>query len=437
MAIHAADFTGYWKGEVMNLPIVFHITADGNKYTSTLNSPSQGAIGIPCDNTIITGDSIYISISQLRASYNGVIQADEMTIEGTFIQGQAFNMTLSPASPQDIAISRPQDPKPPFIYNSREVTFTNGNTTLAGTLTTPSYFSTFYPAVVLVTGSGAQNRDEEIMGHRPFAVIADYLTRSGIAVLRYDDRGIGGSSQGKPTDTSLDFATDAMAAVKFLKSQPSINPNAVGILGHSEGGSIALITAATMPDDIAFAISLAGVAVKGRDAMIEQNHMIAQASGQPLTPGIAQAVNDIFWAIDTIIDDNTLGAKIKKIMTEAAMHSREQIEQSVAVMTSPWYRSFIRLDMSQYLQHIKCPVLALNGEWDIQVSADQNLKAIKQTTPTAQIKEYPRLNHMFQESPSISQSLNYGNIQQTISPIVLSDIANFIIQTNKNLKTKQ
>lgn len=437
VAVHATDFIGYWKGEVMSLPLVFHIADHNGQYRATLSSPSQGAIEIPCDNTSITGDSIYISISQLGANFKGVMQHEERRIVGTFIQGMALSLTLTPASAQDIVITRPQDPKPPFLYNAREVTFTNGDITLAGTLTTPAQiFGSSSPAVVLVTGSGTQNRDEEIMGHRPFAVIADYLTRSGIAVLRYDDRGIGNSSQGKPTDTTLDFATDAMAAVKFLKSQPGINPAGVGILGHSEGGSIALITAATMPDDIAFAISLAGVAVKGRDAMIEQNHMIAQASGQPLPAHISQTVNNIFWAIDTITDNSLLTTKIKELMTDAAMHSDTQIEQSVLVMTSPWYKSFIRLDMSQYLPHIKCPVLTLNGEWDIQVSANQNLKAIKQTIPTAQIKEYPQLNHMFQESSSISQSLNYGNIQQTISPIVLSDIANFIIQTNKNLKTK-
>lgn len=190
-----------------------------------------------------------------------------------------------------------------------------------------------------------------------------------------------------------------------------------------------------MPDDIAFAISLAGVAVKGRDAMIEQNHMIARASSQELTADKAQAVNDIFWAIDTITNNDALGIKIREIMTTAATHSSSQIDQSVAIMTSPWYSAFIRLDMAQYLPLVKCPVLALNGQWDIQVGAEQNLNAIKQAIPTAQTIEYPRLNHMFQESASLSQSLSYGNIQQTISPIVLSDIAKFIITTAKNIKS--
>ena len=433
---HATDFVGYWKGEVMNLPIVFHITNHNGQYSATLSSPSQGAADIACDRTVISADSISIEISSLGMRYDGVMQADGKAITGTYIQGMALKLTLTPATAQDAAIVRPQDPKPPFFYNTREVTFANGDITLAATLTTPSpIFSPTSPAVVLVTGSGAQNRDEEIMGHRPFAVIADYLTRAGIAVLRYDDRGIGGSSQGKTTDTTLDFASDAMAAVNFLKSQPDINPAAVGVLGHSEGGSIALITAASMPDDIAFAISLAGVAVKGRDAMIEQNRMIARASSQELTADKAQAVNDIFWAIDTITDKDALGIKIREIMTTAATHSSSQIDQSVAIMTSPWYSAFIRLDMAQYLPLVKCPVLALNGQWDIQVGAEQNLNAIKQAIPSAQTIEYPRLNHMFQESASLSQSLSYGNIQQTISPIVLSDIAKFIITPAKNIKS--
>lgn len=319
---HATDFVGYWKGEVMNLPIVFHITNHNGQYSATLSSPSQGAVDIACDKTLISADSISIEIASLGIRYDGVMQADGKAITGTFVQGMALKLTLTPATAQDAAIVRPQDPKPPFFYNTREVTFANGDITLAATLTTPSpIFSPTSPAVVLVTGSGAQNRDEEIMGHRPFAVIADYLTRAGIAVLRYDDRGIGGSSQGKATDTTLDFASDAMAAVNFLKSQPDINPAAVGVLGHSEGGSIALIAAASMPDDIAFAISLAGVAVKGRDAMIEQNHMIARASSQELTADKAQAVNDIFWAIDTITDNDALGIKIREIMTTAATHT--------------------------------------------------------------------------------------------------------------------
>lgn len=436
VAIHAADFVGYWKGEVMNLPIVFHITNHDGQYSATLSSPTQGAIDIACDKTLISADSISIEIASLGMRYDGVMQADGKAISGTFVQGMALSLTLTPATAQDAAIIRPQDPKPPFIYNAREVTFANDDITLAATLTTPApLFGSSSPAVVLVTGSGAQNRDEEIMGHRPFAVIADFLTRSGIAVLRYDDRGVGGSSQGKPTDTTLDFASDAMAAVKFLKNQPGINPAAVGILGHSEGGSIALITAASIPDDIAFAISLAGVAVKGRDAMIEQNHMIARASGRELTADISHAVNNMFWAIDTITDNDALGIKIREIMTKAATHSSSQIDQSVAVMTSPWYSAFIRLDMAQYLPLVKCPVLALNGKWDIQVSAEQNINAIKQAIPTAQTVEYPRLNHMFQESASLSQSLSYGSIQQTISPTVLSDIANFIITTAKNSKS--
>lgn len=424
----ATDFTGYWKGEVMGLPIVFHITQDANNTSTTLSSPSQGAFEIPCDQTIITSDTIHIKHSSLGIEYCGTMQADPKSISGTFIQGAPFKMTLTPSTAEAAMPPRPQTPKPPFIYNSREVLFTNNGITLSGTLTTPTWnFGKSTPAVVLVTGSGVQNRDEEIMGHKPFAVIADYLTRAGIAVLRYDDRGVGNSSPGSPDDNTLNYATDAIAALKFLKQQSGIDTTKVGILGHSEGGSIALIVAATQPKDVAFAISLAGVAVKGRDAMIEQNRMIAQAMGKPMTAEIEQSITTLFNAIDSIQEVNTLANTIREILTKAEQHSPQQIEQSVSVMTSPWYTAFIRLDMAQYLPLVKCPTLALNGEWDIQVSASQNLKAIGQAIRGAITKEYPGLNHMFQESSSISSSLSYGSIQQTISPQVLSDITKFIL----------
>lgn len=434
LAVYAASalsnsFSGYWAGSVMNIPIVYHIYDTSGTTKSTLSSPSQGAFHLPCDETIINGDSIIIRISSLNAEYKGKMSSDRNSITGTFSQGISTEMTLTPATAESITPPRPQEPQPPFIYNSREVTFSHDGITLSGTLTTPSVsFGRRFQAVVLVSGSGAQNRDEEIYGHKPFAVIADHLTRAGIAVLRYDDRGIGGSSSGKPDDTTLDFVNDAIAAVNFLKQQKEIDSEQIGILGHSEGGTIALISAATHPDEIAFAISMAGVAVKGRDAMIEQNRMIATATGVPLTADIDQSVTRIFNAIDTIHDSAELSDTLRNIMTNTRQHSPRQIEQTVTVMTSPWYTAFIRLDTSEYLSCIKCPILAINGEWDLQVNSAQNLKAIKQALPHAITKEYPRLNHLFQESSSLAGSLNYGTIMQTISPQVLSDITDFIIK---------
>ncbi len=422
----AANVKGYWKGEVASLPLVFHLFDRDGELAATLDSPKQGAKDIPCESAVLRGDSLFIEMPLLRASFRGGISSDGNSILGVFTQGRAFLMTLVRTTEEASRLNRPQEPKPPFLYNSREVSFSHDGITLAGTLTTPMW-GRKHPAVVLVSGSGAQNRDEEIAGHKPFAVIADRLTKSGIAVLRYDDRGIGGSSAGSPDDTTLDFAQDALAAIDFLKEQPDIDPAKIGVIGHSEGGIIAYIAAARRPNDVAFAVSLAGPAVKGKDLMIEQNRMIAELAGQPLTPEQESNVAAIFTTIDSIKDADALSARLRELMLEGGNHSATEIDQSVKVMTSPWYVSFVRLDPSEYIASARCPILALNGEWDMQVSVAQNLEAVKQLNPSVETNAYPGLNHLFQETPSRSMSLSYGAIDQTISPQVLDDIARWIV----------
>lgn len=200
----AADVKGYWKGEVMTLPIVFHVFEKEGELAVTLDSPAQGAKDIPCESIVVSGDSVKINMPLLNASFSGVIESDGGSIRGIFTQGINVPLVLTRTTAEASMLYRPQEPKPPFVYNRREVEFTHDGITLAGTLTTPMWGKNF-PAVVLISGSGAQNRDEELMGHKPFAVIADYLTRSGIAVLRYDDRGVGGSTPGTADDTTFDF----------------------------------------------------------------------------------------------------------------------------------------------------------------------------------------------------------------------------------------
>lgn len=214
LSASAHEIVGYWKGDVMSLPIVFHVVEKGGGLSVTLDSPMQGAKDIPCESIELKGDSVVIKIPLLQASFKGVFETDENSIRGIFKQGVSVPLLLTRTTEESSKLYRPQEPKPPFVYNSREVTFGHDGITLAGTLTTPMW-GNHYPAVVLVTGSGAQNRDEEILGHKPFAVIADYLTRAGFAVLRYDDRGVGGSTKGNSDDTTLDYATDAIAAIEF------------------------------------------------------------------------------------------------------------------------------------------------------------------------------------------------------------------------------
>ena len=422
----ASDFVGHWKGKVANLPIVFHVSNDSG-WSATLDSPMQGAMDIPCGKVVVKGDSIEIDMPALRANYKGVIAQDDKSITGTFTQGMSLPLTLTRTTSEASQLNRPQEPQPPFVYNVNEVTFKNGDLTFAGTLTTPVWGKK-HKAVVLVSGSGAQNRDEELMGHKPFAVIADYLTRHGVAVLRYDDRGVGGSSKGSNDDTTLDFATDAMAAVEYLKSRNDIDTTHIGIIGHSEGGLIALINAATYPDDVNFIVTLAGPYVSGRDILIKQNHLMAETAGTPLSAQQSKDVEAIFNAIYNSTDSLQLAARLTEIMNATGNHSAEEIAQSVKVMSSPWYVEFVKLDPAKYLTNIKCPVLAMNGTWDFQVDATQNLEVAKVTIPTTTVKYYEGLNHLFQPSSSRQASMSYGAIETTISEQVLKDMMEWIIR---------
>ena len=419
----AGNVHGHWKGEVMTLPIVFHIFEKDGEMLATISSPAQGATDIPCEMVTVKGDSVKIKMLRLNASFKGVLSPDENSIKGQFKQGVEVPLVLTRTTAESAMLYRPQEPKPPFVYRQEEVTFNHGEISLAGTLTMPSWGRNF-PAVVLVSGSGAQNRDEELFGHKPFAVIADFLTRAGIAVLRYDDRGVGGSSAGSADDTTLDFAQDALAAVDYLKTRSEIDSKNIGIIGHSEGGTIAVICAAMRPDDVAFIVSLAGAMVKGRDVMVQQNCLLAEMSGNPLNEEQKREVETIFATIDSINEPDRLRDALKTLM---ASHGEARIEQSLKVMTSPWYMAFVKFDPSTHLAQVKCPFLALNGEWDAQVDATLNLEAVKRLVPSATVKSYKKMNHLFQEIPNFAQSMSYGNICQTISPIVLDDIATWVV----------
>ncbi|MBR6639688.1 MAG: alpha/beta hydrolase [Muribaculaceae bacterium] len=421
---YAADFVGHWKGTVANLPIVFHISND-SIWRVSLDSPQQGAFDIPCGTVAVEGDIILIDMPALRANFKGVMAQDDKSINGTFTQGMAIPIVLTRTTKEASRLNRPQEPQPPFVYHSQEVTFNNGDITLAGTFTKPIIGSK-HKAVVLVSGSGAQNRDEELFGHKPFAVIADYLTRHGIAVLRYDDRGVGGSSKGSDDATTLDLATDAMAAVDYLKSRNDIDTTHIGIIGHSEGGLIAVINAATHPNDVDFIVTLAGPYVKGKDILIKQNHLASEMAGMPLSESQAADVKVIFETIDASTDSTLLAADLRKIMSATGNHSEQEIEQTIKVMASPWYVAFVKLDPAKYLPQVKCPVLAMNGSWDFQVDATQNLGAARKALPHATVKEYEGLNHLFQPSSSRQASMSYGAIEITISAQVLKDIVEWI-----------
>ena len=287
--------------------------------------------------------------------------------------------------------------------------------TLAGTLTLPKGASRV-PAVVLITGSGPQDRDETILGHKPFKAIADSLGNHGIAVLRYADRGVGGSSMATGYETTRDFALDATAAVRYLLKRAEIDPKRTGYIGHSEGGTIAILN----HGDVAFVITLAAPGVKGKDLLIKQNEMIVRAAGSEWTPAMGSMVDSVFTLIDTCRDEAVLKSMLGRFPA---------VKGQVSILATPWYRTFVQLDPTPSLKAIaksRQPMLACNGEWDDQVNCDQNLSAIARWVPSATVKRYPQLNHLFQHCDKREQALNYSGNSEDFNPQVIADIVAFI-----------
>ena len=412
-----------------------------------MDSPDQGAKGIPVTTTTFEDSKLKISMVNLKAEYNGELK--ENRFEGTFKQnGMEFPMTLSREKIEKQMTKRPQDPVKPYPYYSEEVTFMNpkANIQLAGTLTLPKKDGIF-PAVVLITGSGPQNRDEEIMGHRPFLVISDYLTRNGIAVLRYDDRGVFQSKGDFKTATTPDFATDAESAVAFLKSRKEINPSKIGLMGHSEGGIIAPMVA-SHSKDISFIVMLAGTGLRGDKILLYQQEVIARASGLP-EAAIQRTREMNSKAYEMIVaakSDEALKADLAKYYAESLKNTPADLKQKgisdeemttllLKGTTTPWMLSFIRYDPVTALEKVKCPVLAVNGSKDLQVPARESLPAIERAlkkggNKQVTVKEYPGLNHLFQECKT-GLPAEYSEIEQTFSPVVLDEITKWIVNTTK------
>lgn len=440
--VTAQNITGTWNGKLTlpngALTIVFHISTDGNGYKTTLDSPDQGATGIVTASTSFQGSTLTVDIPVIHASYKGELKADGK-LHGTFTQGLPFPLTLSKG--EAAKLKRPQEPRPPYSYRMEDIKFRNeqAGITLAGTLTLPKEGNKF-PAVVLLTGSGPQNRDEEIMGHKPFLVIADHLTRNGIAVLRFDDRGTGQSEGNFQTATGADFAADAEAALKYLQSRKEVDPQKIGLLGHSEGGTVAF-TVAAKKNGPAFIISLAGTGIKGDSLMLKQAEAISKSQGR--SSDAWEKDKPELKRIYTLLAQDKSPAEIEKEFREevekavpTAMKNNEavkkQMENQLKTMTSPWYLYFMRHDPAADLRKIKCPVLAMNGDKDIQVDAVMNLNAIKGHIESngnrrVTIKVYPGLNHLFQHCQACTIA-EYGQLEETISPEVLKDITDWILR---------
>lgn len=404
---------GAWKGELNfqgnKLPLVFHFSADN----CTFDSPSQGAKGIPAEKSVGADSTIQIKVPAIGAIYVG--QKKGQTITGSFSQnGFSLPLLLTPGVYQ---VSRPQTPVPPYPYKEEQVSFNNDGFTFSGTLTLPANCDKKTPVVLMVTGSGLQNRDEELVDHKPFAVIADALARQGIASLRYDDRGYGVEGYKMDLFTTADFKQDAEAALKLLRKRFG----KVGILGHSEGGTIALMLAAENKAD--FVVSLAGMVLSGKETLISQNRKNMEMMGLP-----KETLDNYCAAVQKMLEDLASGKKLDELnFGNVPQELKPVLTQSIKQCDSPYFRYLLNLDIRKDLGKIKCPVLALNGTKDCQVECDANLQAIETGLSHCAHKTqaFSGLNHLFQHCET-GNVIEYQQIEETLSPEVLNTIISWL-----------
>ncbi|MCF0056615.1 S9 family peptidase [Dyadobacter sp. CY356] len=443
----AQDISGEWSG-ILKVPrgqlgLVLHVTKINGGYSATLDSPSQGAKGIPVNTVEYNNSVLKFTMTSLNAEYAGTLGADNI-FKGIFKQnGQSYPLDLGRGALEKPKLSRPQEPVKPYPYYSEDVKFDNAKDkiTLAGTLTLPAKEGNF-PAVILISGSGPQDRNEELLGHKPFLVLSDYLTKNGIAVLRYDDRGTAQSTGDFNTAITKDFATDAEAAVAYLKTRKEINRKKIGLIGHSEGGIIAPMIAAGS-DKVAFIVLLAGPGLPGDELLIKQAHLIFKANG--ISESVLNEIDALNKKGYDILKSKSDFAEIKKellpIMDEAfkllpanqqppADKRNEYLMKSINQIATPWYQFVLRYNPAETLEKVKCPVLALNGEKDLQVPPKEDLEGIgralkKGGNKNFKIKELPNLNHLFQECTTGSPT-EYDKIEQTFSPTALTEISDWI-----------
>ena len=406
----SGDTKGAWTGKLnvygTELALVFHL----DSVNCTLDSPDQGIKGVPA-KLEHTATGIKVTVASINASYEGVNMGE--SIMGTFKQhGQSFPLTLKPGT---VKRNRPQTPVGPYPYQTQEVSFSNGSAVLKGTLVLPENHTQNTPVLLMVTGSGLQNRDEEIFEHKPFAVIADALARQGIATLRYDDRGFGGSTGDLVNVTTEDLKNDALAGVELLRKQFK----RVGILGHSEGGTIGLMLAAEGKVD--FVVSLAGGVVSFEKTLLDQNRWTLQQAGY------SQDVTDRYCtALESLFDELKAGGNPEPTNHGLPAELEQNLQIAKAQSSTPYMRYFLGLDLTDRLGKITCPVLALNGTKDRQVNSEENLNALQNgLAGQKEIKAMEGLNHMFQHCNTGNPS-EYKDIEETFAPEALEIIVTWI-----------
>lgn len=451
------NFDGTWAGAlsgVQNLRMGFNISGHktGNP-ASTMDVPAQGAKDIPCDTVIIDGDSIHIKVVKVNGRYDGKL-AEVNRIDGQWTQnGMSLPLNLDRREGR-VELNRPQTPKGPFSYDSEDVLFYNENKSIeyGATITTPRDDKQ-HPALILISGSGPQNRDEELFQHKPFAVVADHLTKQGYVVLRVDDRGVGKTTGDRSKATSEDFADDVMAAIEYLKKRKEVDRKKIGLYGHSEGGLIAQLVA-SRSKDIDFIILMAGPGVQIIQAMAEQNAALMKTMrlSEEKANQYAELYTTIMKKLTTAPDRNAAErgvnnalndwiAKTDKTTVQATTgitdeDSREKFAyEFIKLYDNKWMMYFMQYDPKPVLEKLDCKVLALNGDKDIQVISRTNLEGINKALTNSkskvhEVREVEGVNHLFQECNTCTVQ-EYGQLEQTIKPEVLEIVTTWL---NQNVK---
>ena len=435
-ALKAQDISGDWKGVLeaqgSTLEVAFHIKREGTLYKTTLDIPKQALTNWPVETTSFSDSLLALSMPQFKAEYQGKLNAAN-DIEGYWAQGGTkFKLKLTRGN---IVMNRPQEPKPPFKYHTEEVVFHNGKDKiqLAGTLSLPKKEGR-YPVAIIISGSGPQNRDGDMFGHKPYLLIADELTKSGIAVLRFDDRGVG-KSGGTVASTSISTTiNDVTAALNYLKTRKEVEPKKIGLIGHSIGGIVAP-KLASENKDVSWVIMLAGPGMNGDELMLLQKATYERmlgidekqiGVGQQLLGGAYKIIRS---GLDTSLLKDSLDAYFRR-QPEMLMMPEEQRKALIGQITGSEVLSLLQTTPAEYLKKVKVPVLALNGSKDFQVPAKANLAAIKTAIESGGNKklktvELENLNHLFQESKTGNVS-EYTEIEQTFSPRALQQMVEWI-----------
>ncbi len=437
---------GIWQGTLQGmLRLVVHVErGPAGNLTGTMDSPDQGAMGLAIDTLVVTDDSLRIEMPLIRGSFAGARSADGDSIVGAWRQGgMSLPLTLRRVE-KVIGLRRPQEPQRPYPYDTVAVAFPNPrarDVVLAGTLTLPRGQGPF-PCALLITGSGPEDRDEAVFGHRPFLVLADHLTRQGIAVLRVDDRGVGASSGQFRGATSEDFASDGLAGVEFLRTRGEIRRDRIGLIGHSEGGLIAPMVAARSPG-VAFVVLMAGPGIPGDSTLLLQNVALRRSLGVG-EESIAReiVVNRRIYALlrqgDSLGVGQAAGELVRLQLAGLPEAERRAVgdpdsaaASAIRRLFSPWMRFFLAYDPRPALRKLRCPVLAINGEKDLQVLPKENLAAIESALEAGgnrafTVKELAGLNHLFQTC-RLCTVQEYIQLEETLAPAALEEMSRWIL----------